>query len=112
MVRQFDAPGTSLFMMIGQAVPTPGPALSSLIPKVTSNVQVTASSALGQLPRFNASNLVTGTGAPWIAGQNDTRPALTVRWSGDRTVSSIVIRPTSEASHPLRVQISALRAAP
>ncbi len=99
-------PAPATLMMIGQAVPIPGPALSSLIPKVTSNVQVTASSALGQLPRFNASNLVAGTGAPWIAGQNDTRPALTVSWSGDRTVSSIVMRPTSEASRPLRVQIS------
>jgi arabinofuranan 3-O-arabinosyltransferase len=106
MVRRFDAPATAALVMIGQAVPIPGPALSSLIPKVTSNVQVTASSALGQLPRFNASNLVAGTGAPWIAGQNDGRPALTVSWSGERTVSSIVMRLTTEASRPLRVQIS------
>ncbi len=105
MVRRFDAPAAAKLMMIGQAVPIASPALSSLIPKVASNVQVTATSTLGELPRFNASNLVAGTGVPWIAGQNDRRPALTVSWSGDRTVSSIVVRPTSEASHPLRVQI-------
>ena len=106
MVRRFDAPAAAKVIMIGTAVPIPGPALSSLIPKVTSNVQVTASSALGQLPRFTASNLVARTGVPWIAGQGDTRPALTISWSGDRTVSSVVMRPTSEASRPLRVQIS------
>ncbi len=84
MIRRFSAPATATVSMLGLVTPTPGPGLSALLPSVSSSVQVTASSTLGQLPRFAASNLLTGSGLPWIAGQGDHAPSLTFRWSGAR----------------------------
>ena len=106
MIRRFSAPATATVSMVGLATPTPGPALSALLPSVNSNVQVTASSTLGQLPRFAADNLLTGSGLPWIAAQGDNSPSLTFRWPGPRTVSSIDLTPSSDAARPLRVKIS------
>ena len=106
MVRRFSAPAAMKVDMLGLATPTPGPALSALIPSVSSSVQITSSSALGQLPRFNANNLLTASGLPWIAGQGDAQPSLTIRWTGERAVSSIVLTPTSHAARPLEVEVS------
>ena len=106
MVRRFNAPASTTVTMLGQATPTPGTALRALLPAVTSNVQVTASSTLGQLPRFDATNLLTASGQPWIAGQGDSQPSLTFSWTGTRTVSSIHLTPTSNAARPLEVEIS------
>ena len=106
MIRRFSAPATATVSMLGLVTPTPGPGLSALLPSVSSSVQVTASSTLGQLPRFAASNLLTGSGLPWIAGQGDNTPSLTFRWSGARTVSSIDLTPSSHAARPLQVKIS------
>ena len=88
MVRRFNAPAATAVSMLGQATPTPGAALNALLPAVTSNVRVTASSTLGQLPRFDATNLLTSSGRPWMAGQGDAQPSLTFSWSGAETVSS------------------------
>lgn len=106
MIRRFSAPASATVNMLGQVTPTPGPALSALLPTVSSSVQVTSSSALGQLPRFAASNLLTASGLPWIAGQGDDRPSLTYRWSGARAVSSIDLTPSNDAARPLEVKIS------
>jgi arabinofuranan 3-O-arabinosyltransferase len=106
MVRQFSVPQSTNLTMFGQATPAPGTALSALLPRVTSSVQVTSSSLLGNLPRFAASNLITGSAQPWIAGQGDAKPSVTFSWSGDRTVSSIVLKPTSQAARPREVIIS------
>jgi arabinofuranan 3-O-arabinosyltransferase len=106
MIRRFTAPATTKVSVLGLATPTPGPALSALLPAVSSTVQVTSSSTLGQLPRFAASNLVTGSGVPWIAGQGDTHPSLTFSWTGARAVDSIDLTPSSHAARPLEVKIS------
>ena len=106
MVRRFSVPAAATFTMIGQATPSPGPALAALIPSVSSSVHITSSSVLGQLPRFNGSNLLTQSGQPWIAGQGDSHPSVTVSWSGNRTVDSIVLKPTAQAARPLRVEVS------
>jgi arabinofuranan 3-O-arabinosyltransferase len=106
MVRRFKAPASTKVSMLGQATPNPGTALNALLPAVTSSVKVTASSTLGQLPRFDATNLITASGRPWIAGQGDAQPSLTFSWSGDRTVSSIVLKPSSDAARPIGVNIS------
>jgi arabinofuranan 3-O-arabinosyltransferase len=106
MVRKFTAPASTNVSMLGQVTPMAGAGLSALLPPVTSNVRVTASSTLGQLPRFDSTNLLTGSGQPWIAGQGDTHPSLTFTWSAARTVSSVVLTPSSHAARPLAVKIS------
>ena len=106
MVRRFDAPAATTLTMLGQVTPSPGPALSSLLAQQTGQVQVTSSSVLAHLPRYSANNLVTDSNSPWIAAQGDSRPSLTFRWSGQRSVSSITIAPTSQGARPLLVRIS------
>ncbi len=106
MVRRFNAPAATAVSMLGQATPTPGAALNALLPTVTSNVRVTASSTLGQLPLFDATNLLTSSGRPWISGQGDAQPSLTFSWSGAKTVSSLDLTPSRSAARPIEVKIS------
>jgi len=106
LVREFELPAATKLTMVGQATPTPGSALDSLIPPVSASVAVTSSSVLGQLPRFSPSNLVTRSGLPWIAGQGDAHPSVTFRWAGARTVDAIKLTPTAEAARPLEVRIT------
>lgn len=106
MVRRFDAPAATTLTVLGEATPNPGPALNALLPQVTSSVSVTSSSVLGSLPRYSATNLVTGSHSPWIAAQGDSRPSLTFRWSGQRSVSSVTITPTAQAARPTEIRIT------
>ncbi|MHB1585123.1 MAG: alpha-(1-_3)-arabinofuranosyltransferase domain-containing protein, partial [Acidimicrobiales bacterium] len=106
MVRRFTVPRTLRLSFAGTVVPQPGAALDALLPAPSGPLRVTATSTLQNLPRFGPANLVTATGRPWIAGLGDPRPALTLRWSSQRTVRSLVLRPTAEAARPLRVAVS------
>lgn len=105
MTRWFDVPRATQLTLTGTVSPLPGAALDALLPAVTSPVQVSASSTLDNLPRFAATNLLGGTGLPWIAGLGDTEPSLTIHWSGARSVSSLVLEPTTEAAVPRQVEI-------
>ncbi len=105
MTRWFDVPRATPLTLTGTVSPVPGAALDALLPAVTSPVQVSASSTLDNLPRFAATNLLGGTGLPWIAGLGDTQPSLTLHWLGARSVSSLVLEPTAEAAAPRQVEI-------
>jgi arabinofuranan 3-O-arabinosyltransferase len=106
MIRRFTAPKTMAVSITGTASPLPGAALNTLIPTPESYVKATASSTLANLPGFSADNVLTGSGRPWIAGIDDTAPAITVSWPGKRSVGSVVIKPSSVSSAPRRVAIS------
>jgi arabinofuranan 3-O-arabinosyltransferase len=108
--RTFAVPKPMATAISGYAVPAPGAALESLLefyePSIRLNEQVTASSWLGDLPRFRAENLLDDAGSPWIAGMGDRHPTLTVSWTGARTVDSIVLTPTPEASRPTQIWVA------
>jgi arabinofuranan 3-O-arabinosyltransferase len=106
MIRRFTVPKPASVSIEGTATPLPGPALNALLPKPTSYVKVSATSMLGNLPRFDPDNLITTSSRPWIANLGDTSPALTFTWLGKRTVGSIVVKPTSQASAPRQVVIT------
>jgi arabinofuranan 3-O-arabinosyltransferase len=106
MIRRFTVPKGASVSIAGAATPLPGAALSSLLPKPHSYVTVVATSTLGNLPRFNPDNLITKSGRPWIANLGDGSPALTFTWLGKRTVGSIVLTPTPQASTPRQLVIS------
>src|SRR6202021_265768 len=86
--------------------PLPRGAPDRLPPTPTSYVKVSATSTLGNLPRFTPDNLITKSGRPWIANLGDASPAFTFTWLGKRTGGSIVLKPTAEASTPRQVVIT------
>lgn len=108
--RRFTLPGPMASTVAGTAVPVPGPALEhllgSLAPPGPDGLAVSASSTLGDLPRFSAQNLVDGSHRPWIAGLNDPHPSVTLRWDGERVVSSLHVGVTSAASRPVDVEVT------
>jgi arabinofuranan 3-O-arabinosyltransferase len=106
MIRRFTVPRATTVSIAGAATPLPGYALDDLLPVLKSLVQVSASSTLADLPRLKPTNLLTDSGRPWIAGFGDNVPTLTFSWIGTRSVGSIVLKPTPEASTPRRVIIS------
>ena len=116
MIRRFTVPQTTAVHITGAATPVPGSALDAVLPQAVgsfavsahkvSPLTVTASSTLKDLPRFGADNLLTGSGRPWIAGLGQRQtPSLTYTWSGYRSVSSIVLKPTAQASTPRELEI-------
>jgi arabinofuranan 3-O-arabinosyltransferase len=110
MDRRFVLPRSMSASVTGVAVPNPGAQLEGLLAQVAEPshqpLQVSASSWLRSLPRFRPPNLLQGTTSPWIAGQDDRDPSLTLRWSGVRSIGSIVLRTTPQASRPTRLVIS------
>jgi arabinofuranan 3-O-arabinosyltransferase len=106
MIRRFTVPKAATVSLEGTATPLPGKALNALLPAPTSYVKVSGTSTLGNLPRFNPDNLLTKSGRPWIANLGDASPALTFTWLGKRTVGSIALKPTAEASTPRQVVIT------
>ena len=81
MIRRFTVPRTTTVHITGAVTPVPGPALDPLLPKVVSDVSVSASSTLQDLPRFGPDNLLSDSGRPWIADLGDKAPSLTFTWA-------------------------------
>jgi len=110
MARTFVLPKPMATGISGFAVPVPGPDLEALLnfltPASSTLQQVTASSWLGDLPRFRPENLFDNSGSPWIAGLGDPHPSLVISWNGTQTIDSITLTPTSEASRPTEIAIS------
>jgi arabinofuranan 3-O-arabinosyltransferase len=110
MARKFVLPKAMTASLDGTAVPNPGAPLDRLLTQVADPVgqtlNVTASSWLRDLPRFRAENLVEARSSPWIAGLSDRDPSLTLRWAGVRTISSLSIGVSYQASRPTRMVIS------
>ena len=76
------------------------------LPPLKSSLKVSATSTLGDLPLFDAGNLLTDSGRPWIAGLGEKAPALTYTWVGKRSIGSIVLKPTAQASTPRQAVIT------
>jgi arabinofuranan 3-O-arabinosyltransferase len=108
--RKFDLPRATSMTIAGTAVPTPGVPLDNLISFLEASsheaVQITASSWLGDLPRFRPENLVQRSSSPWIAGTGDSVPTLTLHWNGARPVGSIVLGLSSAASRPTEIVVA------
>ena len=94
----------------GYAVPQPGSSLAQLIgwfsPVPKGALVVTASSTLGELPRFSPQNLVEGSPMPWIANFGDSLPWIELSWPGMHSVSEVAINPTPDANIPTVVSIT------
>ena len=110
IARKFILPKAMSATISGTAVPTPSESLQQLLTRLVSTphqaVQITASSWLRALPRFRPDNLLEKSSTPWIAGMNDPSPSLTLRWSGNRSVNSISLGLSREASRPTEVVVS------
>ena len=108
--RTFLLPRAMDATVSGTAMPVPGPALDRVLafaePLSAQALQVTASSWLGDLPRFRPENLVEKSTSPWIAGINDTEPSLTLQWAEVRPVGAITLGFASTASRPTALTIS------
>jgi arabinofuranan 3-O-arabinosyltransferase len=110
VARKFVLPKAMSATVSGVAVPTPSANLETLLKTLTPStqqaVQISASSWLRALPKFRPDNLLEKSSTPWIAGLNDRSPSLTLRWSGDRSVNSISLGLSREASRPMEVTIT------
>jgi arabinofuranan 3-O-arabinosyltransferase len=94
----------------GNAVPTPGPGLDNLVAFFATpsdqTLQISASSWMGDLPRFRPENLVQQSSSPWIAGVGDSDPTLTLHWNGPRSVNSLSLGLAANAGRPTEVVVS------
>ena len=110
MARQFSIPKAMTASVSGYAVPVPSATLEQLLedlaPAPVTSLKVTASSWLGDLPRFRAENLVSDSTRPWIADTGDTSPSLQLSWSKPRTINSISLTLSSQASRPTSIAIT------
>jgi arabinofuranan 3-O-arabinosyltransferase len=110
ITRIVDLPSRLNATSTGTVVPNPGADLTAVVNEAEApmdlQVHAVASSSLRDLPKFGAENLVVRSATPWIAGMNDGRPSVTLRWSGVRSVSSLVFGLTSLASRPTRLLIT------
>jgi arabinofuranan 3-O-arabinosyltransferase len=110
MARQFTIPKAMTASVSGYAVPAPSPALEQflefLAPPPATSLKVTASSWLGDLPRFRPENLVSDSTGPWLADTGDTTPSLYLSWGRSRTISSISLTLSSQASRPTSIAIT------
>ena len=110
MARQFTIPKAMTASVTGYAVPLPSATLEQLLGFLAhapaTSLKVTASSWLGDLPRFRAENLVSDATRPWLAGEGDTTPSLQLSWSKRRTINSISLTLSSQASRPTRIAIT------
>jgi arabinofuranan 3-O-arabinosyltransferase len=110
MARQFTIPKAMTAQVSGYAVPVPSTILEQLLkflpPAPATSLKVTASSWLGDLPRFRAENLVSDSTRPWIANAGDTTPSLELSWGRPRTISSISLTLSPQASRPTSIAIT------
>ena len=107
MIRRFTVPKATTLSITGAAAPTPSLTLTHFIPQPKSTLIVSATSSLGNLPRFGAENLVTDSGRPWIAALDDTSPSVSVSWTGERRVDSIKLDLSSESARPRKIVVTA-----
>jgi arabinofuranan 3-O-arabinosyltransferase len=96
--RVFTTPAKSRLDTSISARPDPGPALDSLIERLTpagqSDFRVTASSTWESLPELGPDNLFEpASGKPWLAAATDPQPQLQISWHGLRTIREIVLKP-------------------
>jgi arabinofuranan 3-O-arabinosyltransferase len=110
MARLFSVPKAMAGEITGYAVPRPGVGLEDLLEYLTvgtsSELKVTASSWLGDLPRFRPENLAGNSGSPWIANFGDKTPSLNLSWGQTRTISSISLSLSTQASRPTEIAIT------
>jgi arabinofuranan 3-O-arabinosyltransferase len=110
MARAFSIPKAMTAHVAGYAVPVPSTMLEQLLealaPVPAASLKVTASSWLGDLPRFRAENLVSDSTRPWIADVGDKTPSLELSWDRTRTISSISLTLSSQASRPTKIAIT------
>ena len=110
IARKFILPKAMSATFSGTAVATPSGALRQLLTGLSyppgQEVQISASSWLRALPRFRPDNLLLKSSTPWIAGLSDRSPSLTLRWNGNRSVNSISLGLSRQASRPTEVVVT------
>jgi arabinofuranan 3-O-arabinosyltransferase len=110
IARKFVLPRAMSATISGTVVPIPGVSLERLLSPLANPphqaLQISASSWLRALPRFRPENLLEKSSSPWIAGLSDRDPSLTLRWDGVRSVGSIALGLSQQASRPTHVVIT------
>ena len=109
--RKLTLPHATTMTITGTAVANPGVDLDKLVKASTAppgaSLRVVASSTLRNLPIFRAANLTEATPQPWIAALGDQHPTLHLSWTGERSVDSIDVGTTAEASRPRTLLVQA-----
>ena len=111
MARLFTLPKTMNAAITGYAIATTGSSLDQLLDNMSAppsalTVQTSASSWLGDLPVFRPQNLVDTASQPWIAGQNDQRPSITLSWKKPESIASIGLTLSRLTSRPTEISLS------
>ncbi len=110
MARAFSLPKAMDASISGYVVPSPDLVLQryleELAPVPTGSISVTASSWLGDLPRYRPENLVEDVGVPWMASTGDARPVLDLTWSQPRQVGSVSLTLSPYTSRPTQISIT------
>ncbi len=108
MARVFETPKSMAAEVSGFVVPSQGDDLENLLTQLTpsSGFSVSASSSLGNLPRFRPENLVDASAAPWIAGTTDSKPSIELKWSNPQHINAISLGLSPQASRPTKISIT------
>ena len=112
MARLFTLPKAMKVQIGGHAVATAaGPYLEQLLESLSPNpspltVQASATSWLGDLPRFRPQNVVDSATQPWIAGLSDRKPSITLKWQQPIKIDSISLVLSPFASRPTEISVT------
>jgi arabinofuranan 3-O-arabinosyltransferase len=107
--RTFTTAGHQRFGVAGTVTAVPGTQLNSLLSALDpgpAQLTITASSTFGSLPALSPRNLLTGSSAGWVGG--DEHASLHLKWTGQRSISQINLTAPTQgiAAQPTRVLIS------
>ncbi|HEY2521090.1 MAG TPA: alpha-(1-_3)-arabinofuranosyltransferase family protein [Streptosporangiaceae bacterium] len=107
--RTFTTSGRQRFQVAGTVTAVPGTQLNSLLSSLDPGqpqLTITASSTFGSLPALSPQNLLTGSSAGWVAG--DEHASLHLKWTGTKSISQLNLTAPTEgiAAQPTRVLIS------
>lgn len=104
--RTFGTDGTDDLRLSVTVRPRPGADLDRLLAPTT-GLRAAASSRLVTDPRAQAAAAVDGDhGTGWVAGVDDPRPTLRLRWDGSRVVRGLHLAPFAATSSALPREVT------
>ena len=107
--RRLDVTEAGSWELTGTVVAQADTAAAALLgPTEADEAAATSDAAFGGDPSVSAVFAFDGlTGTPWLTDPGETQATLTLRWTGERTVSRIVVDPAHvPATEPVRVRIA------
>jgi arabinofuranan 3-O-arabinosyltransferase len=107
--RQLTVAEAGAWELSGTVVARPTAAAAALLGPLDDAAVVTAGSVFGGDPSVSGAFAFDGiTATPWLADPADDTASLTLRWSGERTVSRLTVDPAAvPAGEPVRARVEA-----